>query len=108
MKWVPVNTPLGSAFMVHFLARRGRGLVAVNREVGTIHAAQIASAALLRIDYMRWVITLGIEGGGECEYLGGTELNTEATGLATLDHNRNASFCHGTPTSGSDGSSLSI
>jgi len=71
-------------------------------------AAQIASAALLRIDYVRRVITLGIEGGGECEYLGGTEHNTEATGLATLDHNRNASFCHVTPTSGSHGSSLSI
>ena len=47
---------------------------------------------------MRRMVTLGIEGGGEREHLGGAELHAKAASLAALHDDGNTSFCHGTPT----------
>jgi len=58
----------------------------VDCKIRTIHAAQIATATFFRIDYVRWVISLGIERGRERKYLGGTELHAEPTGLTPLHH----------------------
>ena len=44
------------------------------------------------------MVPLRVESRGEREHLGGTEFDAKATGFATLDHNGNTSFCHGTPT----------
>ena len=74
-----------------------------NGEVRAVHPAQIAAAALVRCDYVRRVIALGIKGGRECEHFGRAELNAKTTGLAALDDNGNTSFCHGTPTLGAMG-----
>src|SRR5215470_2174120 len=64
-KSVPVRTPRGSAFMGHLRARcAGRSLLlrrktlAVDCEVGTVHSAQVATAALFRRYDMRRVIAL--------------------------------------------------
>ncbi|HSZ63775.1 MAG TPA: hypothetical protein VK828_18390, partial [Terriglobales bacterium] len=43
-------------------------------------------------------VPLGVESRGEREHLGRTEFDAKATGFATLYHDRNTSFCHGTPT----------
>jgi hypothetical protein len=43
---------------------------------------------------MRRMVALGIESGRKREHVGGTKLHTKATGFATLDDNRDTSFCH--------------
>jgi hypothetical protein len=43
---------------------------------------------------MRRMVALGIKSGRECEHVGGTKLHAEAAGLAVLDDDGNASFCH--------------
>src|ERR1700757_2595455 len=66
MKWVPVNTPSGSAFMGTLDTGLGLGFsdfLPVNGEVGAVHAAQVAAAAFFRSDDVRRVIALGIECG---------------------------------------------
>src|ERR1051326_6833318 len=55
-KWMPVRTPRGSAFMGRL--RLGAYLVSEDGEIRAVHAAQIAAAALLRRDHLRWVVTL--------------------------------------------------
>jgi hypothetical protein len=62
-----------------------RDPLAVNGEIGTIHSAEIATAAFLRRDYMRWVVALGIESGREREHCRGTELHAEAARFTALD-----------------------
>lgn len=71
--------------------------MSVNREVGTVHTAQIAATALLWRDYMRRVVALGVEGRGKREHFGGAELYAEAARFAAFDHDGNASFCHEYP-----------
>src|ERR1700757_3692203 len=56
IKCVPVITPRGSAFIcrLRFRFRFGRlRLIAVDGEVRTVHAAQIAAAALIGRHHMR-------------------------------------------------------
>src|ERR1700756_3442988 len=106
IKCVPVSTPRGSAFMDHLL--RGVGLhflqlrnpLPVNREVRAVHPAQIAAAALLRRHHVWRMVALGIEGRRQGQHFRGTKLHAKAASLAPLHNNRNASFCHGTPTVG--------
>src|SRR5271165_5936305 len=109
-KWEPVITPAGSACILYLLwrcrrcslghsgfLRWRRLLVAEDGEVGAVHAAQIATAALLRMHQVRSVITLGIEGGGERQNFGGTKLHTETAGLTALYHDLHCTFGHGQP-----------
>src|ERR1017187_1765081 len=79
-----------------FFGRR-RLLVTEDREVGAIHAAQIATAALLRMDHVRSVITLGIKGGGERQDVRGTELHAESAGLTSLDYDLHRTLGHCCP-----------
>src|SRR5271169_4019646 len=94
-KWTPVRTPAGSAFMSGLL-RLGllAGFVAEDGEVRAVHAAQIASRTLLRVDHVRRVIALGIKRRRKRQHLGGTELDAEAAGLAAFHHNLDRAFCH--------------
>src|ERR1022692_5031405 len=69
----------------NFLGRR-RLLVSEDCEVGAVHAAQIATAALLRVDHVRSVISLGVKSRGERQNVRGTELYAESAGLTALYH----------------------
>jgi len=40
------------------------------------------------------MVALRVEGGREREHVRGTKLHAKATGLAALDDDGNASFCH--------------
>ena len=53
---------------------------------------------------VRWVISLGIEGGREGQHVRGTEFHAKAASFATLDDDRNTSFCHEIPQLGSEDS----
>jgi hypothetical protein len=59
----------------------------VDGKIRTIHAAEITSAAFFLIDYMGWMVSLGVEGRRKRQHLGWTELNTEATSLTSLNNN---------------------
>src|SRR6266536_1055400 len=110
IKCVPVSTPRGSAFIFHL--RFGRlGLIAVDGKVRTVHAAQIAAAALIWRHHMRRMIAFGIKCRGKREHLGGTELHAEPACLTSLDNDGDASFCHEYPHEqgrGRPGSSVEI
>src|ERR1019366_7873946 len=80
----------------NFFGRR-RLLVPENREVGAVHAAQIATAALLRVDHVRSVISLGVESRGERQNMRGTELYAESAGLTALNHNLHRTLGHCCP-----------
>lgn len=106
---MPVSTPRGSAFTRHLQLSCGRRSgwrrflcnrqsLAIDGEIGAIHAAQIAAAALFGRDYVGRMVPLGVESRGESQHFGRAELDAKATGFATLHHNGNTSFCHGTPT----------
>jgi len=71
--------------------------VTVDGEVRAVHAAKIAAATLLRRDHVRRMIAFGIKCRGKRQHLGGTKFHTEPTGLATLNDNGYASFCHEYP-----------
>jgi hypothetical protein len=43
------------------------------------------------------MVSLGIESGGESQDFGGTELHAKTTGLAALNNDMDASFCHLNP-----------
>src|SRR5579884_1150213 len=94
-KCTPVRTPRGSACIIHLRSRarfrRGRA-ISEDGEIGTVHAAQIAAAALLGRHQVRRVISLGVERGGEREHLGGAKFHAEAAGLAALHHDGNRTF----------------
>src|ERR1019366_2787362 len=104
-------TPAGSACILVLLGLgsgwRGRGrdsffgrrrlLVSEDREVRAIHAAQIATAALLRVDHVRCVIPLSIESRGERQNVRGTELHAESAGLTALHHDLHRTFGHCCP-----------
>src|SRR5271157_5640296 len=104
-------TPAGSACILVLLGlgRRWRGrsldvffgrrrlFVPVDREVRAIHAAQIAAAALLRMDHVRSVITLGVESRGERQNVRGTELYAESAGFTALNHDLHRTFSHCCP-----------
>ena len=78
--------------------RSGRlNLVAVNSEVRAVHAAEIAAAALVRRNHVRRMIAFGIKGRRKREDLGGTEFHAETAGLAALNDDGYASFCHEYP-----------
>ena len=83
------------AFTVTSGARSRLG--AVDGEIRAIHAAQVATAALLRMHDMGRMVALGIEGGRKRQNFGWTKLRTEAAGFTALHHNRNTSFCHEFP-----------
>src|SRR5438046_7475457 len=102
MKWTPVSTPRGSAFIAVLLRGGAIIFVSVDGEVRAIHAAQVATTALLRLHDVRRVIALGIERGGECQDLGGTELHAKATGFTAFHDDFNSTFCHEAPTCWSD------
>src|SRR5205823_2420843 len=102
MKCTPVSTPRGSAFIAVLLFGRGMVLVAVDREVGAVHAAQVAAATLFWLNHVRRMVSLGIEGGRERQDLGGTELHAKAARLTALHNDVNSTFCHESPTCWSD------
>src|SRR5664279_716130 len=79
-----------------FFGRR-RQLVSEDGEVGAVHAAQIATAALLRMDHVRSVITLGVKSGGERQDVRGTELHAESAGLTSLDYDLHRTLGHCCP-----------
>src|SRR3984957_255645 len=91
MKCVPVSTPRGSAFICHLRSY----FAGKNGKIGTVHPAQVTTAALFRSHDMRRMVALGIEGGRQREHLCRTKLHAEAAGFAVLDHDGNTSFCHG-------------
>src|SRR5919108_6033687 len=93
---MPVRTPRGSAFIAHLLLG-DTVLVAEDGEVGAVHAAQIAAAALFRGHYVRRVIALGVERRRERQDLRRAELHAETAGLAALDDNLDCAFCHRDP-----------
>ena len=106
---MPVSTPRGSAFTRHLQVSCGRRSgwrrflcnrqpLAIDGEIGAIHTAEIAAPALLGRDHVRRMVPLGVESRGESQHFGRAELDAKATGFATLYHNGNTSFCHGTPT----------
>src|SRR5208337_505319 len=76
---------------------RSRLLMSEDGEIGAIHAAQIATAALLRMDHVRSVITLGVESRGERQNVRGTELYAESAGFTALNHNLHRTFGHCCP-----------
>jgi hypothetical protein len=65
-----------------------------DREIGTEHSAQIAAAALLRVDHMRWMVSLGIKSGGKSQNLCRTELNAKPAGFTALHFDYDVTFCH--------------
>jgi hypothetical protein len=65
-----------------------------DREIGTEHSTQIAAAALLGVDHMRWMVSLGVKSCGESQNLGRTELNAKPAGLAALHFDYDVTFCH--------------
>jgi len=76
----------------------GRGdFGGVDCEVGAIHAAEIATAALFRLYYVRRVIALGVECGGERQDFGGTKFYAKAAGFAALNNDGNSAFRHRNP-----------
>src|SRR5580704_8034109 len=77
--------------------RRRRLLVSEDGEVRTVHAAQIAATALLRMDHVRSVITLGVKGRGERQHVRGTKLHAESAGLTALDYDLYRTFGHCCP-----------
>src|SRR5262249_22692317 len=83
-KWTPVRTPFGSACIPH----------PENSEIRTVHPAKIATATFFGIYGVRRMIPLGIEGGGERQNVGRTELNAKSTGLAALDGDGNVALGH--------------
>src|SRR5579864_3745435 len=85
---------------LRLLRGRRRELLSVDREVGTVHTAQIAAAALLRRYHVRRMVSLVVESGRERQHLCRAELHAKAAGLTALHNDRNASFRHGTPTVG--------
>src|SRR6266481_579931 len=102
-KWVPVNTPRGSACMARLARfslglRRLRNPLPINREVGTVHPTEVAAAALFRSHDVGRMVALGVESRGEREHLGGTELHAESACFAALNDDGNTTFCHGSPT----------
>jgi hypothetical protein len=70
------------------------GTGSVNGEIGTIHSAEIAARTFVRLNHVGRVIALGVDGGGECEDLGGAELYTEPASLAALNDDRHSTTCH--------------
>src|SRR5271157_2616985 len=76
---------------------RSRLLVSEVGEIGTVHAAQIAATALLRMDHVRSVITLSVESRGERQNFCGTELHAETAGLTALHHDLHRTFSHCCP-----------
>src|SRR5512133_3233587 len=96
-KCEPVITPIGSACIVLLLGRLFLLLVgseAVNGEIGAVHTAQIASAALFRSYDVGRVIALGVKCGGECQDFRRTELDAEPACLALLNNHRHGTSCH--------------
>src|SRR5215472_7237255 len=95
--------PWGSACMVRLclcvllLTFRRIDFLSGDGEVGTIHAAQIAAAALFGSDDVRRMVSLRIESGRKRENLGRTELHAKSARLTAFDNDRNTSFGHGNP-----------
>lgn len=73
------------------------GFGGVDREIGTVHAAEVTTAALFGRDHMGRMVSLGIKGGGKREDFGGTELHAKAAGFTALNDDGNASFSHRNP-----------
>ena len=71
--------------------------MAVDGEVGAVHAAQVAATAFFRGHDMRWVVALRVKRRGQRQDFRGTELHAEAAGLAAFDDDADASFCQSHP-----------
>jgi hypothetical protein len=66
----------------------------VDGEVRTIQAAKIATATFFSSYDVWWVISLGIERGGERKHARGAKLDAEAASLAAFDGDEDRTFCH--------------
>ena len=58
-------------------------------EVGAVHAAKVATAALIRCYGMGRVVTLGVKGGRESQNMGWAKLDTKPTPFTAFDGNGN-------------------
>src|SRR5579884_2012188 len=83
-KCTPVRTPLGSGCMAE----------SEDSEVRAIEPAEVATAAFIGGNDVWRVVTLGVEGGGKGEDVGGAELHAEATALTALDCDLDRTFGH--------------
>src|SRR6266567_3499611 len=81
---------------------RLRNFGSIDREVRTIHAAKITSAAFFRMHHVRWMVAFRIKSGRERQNVRGTKLHAKTTGFAALNDDRNTSFCHKIPEPRSD------
>jgi hypothetical protein len=61
-------------------------------EIRAVHAAEIATTAFVGIYDVRRMVTRRIESGRKSQNVGGAELHTKPTPLATLDGNGNETF----------------
>jgi hypothetical protein len=66
----------------------------VDGEVRAIQAAKVATAALFSGYDVWWVISLGIERGGEGKHVRGAKFDAEATALAAFDGDVDGTFGH--------------
>jgi hypothetical protein len=66
----------------------------VDGEVRTIQAAKIATATFFSSYDVWWVISLGIERGGERKHARGAKLDAEAASLAAFDGDEDRTFGH--------------
>ena len=87
MKWMHASTPLGSA---HIPSSK-------DREIRTIHAAEIATTAFLGLYDVRRVITGGIESGRQRQDVGRAKLHTKPTAFTTFRGYRHKTFGHEEP-----------
>ena len=71
--------------------------VAVNGKIRTVHAAQVAAAALVRRYNMRWMIAFGIKRRRKREHFSRTEFHAESARFTSLDNYGNAPFRHKYP-----------
>src|SRR5947208_1770386 len=81
---MPVNTPFGSACMLY----------SVDRKIGAVHAAQIATATFFRGGDVGRMVSLGVKGRRKREHLGGAKFDTEPTPFASFDSDGDGTLSH--------------
>jgi len=93
----PFSPPAPFASFAALAGFTSADFVPVNREIRTVHPAQVASAALFRMHHVRWMIALRIEGARKLQHVRRTKLNAKPTGFTPLNDDRNTPFCHEIP-----------
>jgi hypothetical protein len=63
-------------------------------EIRTIESAKVATTAFFSGYHVRWVISPGVEGGGERQHARGAKLDAKAAALAPLNGDVNGSLGH--------------